>query len=232
MDGTIVKRVTKWISIATGVPGSCIIIKEVQCTDINCVPVETMVILLDERSSVCTFKGKILMPLAEVTEQDVQELQISEQIALAEEKKERFRSVQTSVREYLDACEWNEDKLSALDSIQAFLDTCRSELQLAEPVMTDIGDERSDASSTNVTPMQDVTQIVMKSRKTTDGVTPPSYAAVNVPMARIVTSSERSSDDTTERHKKGGSRPRGCPCCDPDNLDNIVDKFLFLDTPR
>jgi hypothetical protein len=34
------------------------------------------------------------------------------------------------------------------------------------------------------------------------------------------------------RHEKGsGVRPRGCPCCDPDNVDNIVDKLLFLETP-
>lgn len=32
------------------------------------------------------------------------------------------------------------------------------------------------------------------------------------------------------RHEKG-VRPRGCPCCDPDNIDNIVDKMLFLETP-
>eukprot|EP01035_Chromulina_nebulosa_P021117 gene21117-27363_t len=32
------------------------------------------------------------------------------------------------------------------------------------------------------------------------------------------------------RHDKG-TRPRGCPCCDPDNIENIVDKILFLDCP-
>ena len=30
------------------------------------------------------------------------------------------------------------------------------------------------------------------------------------------------------RHEKG-VRPRGCPCCDPDNIDNIVDKLLYLE---
>ena len=34
----------------------------------------------------------------------------------------------------------------------------------------------------------------------------------------------------TARHQKG-TRARGCPCCDPDNIDNTVDKILFLDTP-
>ena len=34
------------------------------------------------------------------------------------------------------------------------------------------------------------------------------------------------------RHKKGGTRPRGCPCCDPDNLDNIIDSMLFSHYPQ
>ena len=33
-----------------------------------------------------------------------------------------------------------------------------------------------------------------------------------------------------QRHKKG-SRPRGCPCCDPNNIDNIIDRMIFLETP-
>jgi hypothetical protein len=33
-----------------------------------------------------------------------------------------------------------------------------------------------------------------------------------------------------KRHNKG-TRPRGCPCCDPDNMDNIIDQMLFLETP-
>ena len=35
--------------------------------------------------------------------------------------------------------------------------------------------------------------------------------------------------NTPSRHNKG-VRARGCPCCDPDNIDNIVDK-MFLDAP-
>ena len=35
-----------------------------------------------------------------------------------------------------------------------------------------------------------------------------------------------SNDGPSARHKKG-VRPRGCPCCDPDAMDNIVDKLLM-----
>jgi hypothetical protein len=32
------------------------------------------------------------------------------------------------------------------------------------------------------------------------------------------------------RHKKG-QRARGCPCCDPDNIDNVVDKLFLANIP-
>lgn len=41
-----------------------------------------------------------------------------------------------------------------------------------------------------------------------------------------------SSATIAPRHKKGGTRPRGCPCCDPDNLDNIIDGMLFSHYPQ
>ncbi len=34
----------------------------------------------------------------------------------------------------------------------------------------------------------------------------------------------------SERHKKE-TRQRGCPCCDRDRIDNIVDRMLFMDAP-
>jgi hypothetical protein len=43
-------------------------------------------------------------------------------------------------------------------------------------------------------------------------------------------SSSTTSGSIAKRHKKG-TRPRGCPCCDPDSIDNIIDKMIFLETP-
>ena len=37
--------------------------------------------------------------------------------------------------------------------------------------------------------------------------------------------------DIEIRHKKGGTRQRGCPCCDPDSLENIVDRLLLQNAP-
>ena len=41
---------------------------------------------------------------------------------------------------------------------------------------------------------------------------------------------ETSSSEPKVRHNKG-VRQRGCPCCDPDNMENIVDRLLFLNAP-
>ena len=50
-----------------------------------------------------------------------------------------------------------------------------------------------------------------------------------VPRPFLINSSA-SAGGIAKRHNKG-SRPRGCPCCDPDNIDNIVDRMIFLDAP-
>ena len=44
--------------------------------------------------------------------------------------------------------------------------------------------------------------------------------------------SKQSTSTITPRHAKGSSRPRGCPCCDPDNIDNIIDTFLSANIPH
>ena len=48
--------------------------------------------------------------------------------------------------------------------------------------------------------------------------------------ASLLIGSNNSSARPAKRHNKG-TRPRGCPCCDPDNVDNILDNMIFLETP-
>ena len=33
------------------------------------------------------------------------------------------------------------------------------------------------------------------------------------------------------RHSKQHKRQRACPCCDPDNIENLLDKMIFMDQP-
>lgn len=53
---------------------------------------------------------------------------------------------------------------------------------------------------------------------------------VNGGHASLLIGSNTSSLRPAKRHNKG-TRPRGCPCCDPDNIDNILDNMIFLETP-
>lgn len=62
----------------------------------------------------------------------------------------------------------------------------------------------------------------------------PVISAVNAyskSLARTnASSSAADSASNSSRHDK--NRPKsGCPCCDPDNLDHIVDKLLFMERP-
>lgn len=80
------------------------------------------------------------------------------------------------------------------------------------------------------------------STNTTDGSSPPAIAAVQIKMASaasvstppapIVTYTQAAPATIAPRHKKGSTRPRGCPCCDPDNLDNIIDSMMFSHYPQ
>eukprot|EP00600_Ochromonadales_sp_CCMP1393_P001970 CAMPEP_0174988840 /NCGR_PEP_ID=MMETSP0004_2-20121128/20366_1 /TAXON_ID=420556 /ORGANISM="Ochromonas sp., Strain CCMP1393" /LENGTH=411 /DNA_ID=CAMNT_0016242135 /DNA_START=31 /DNA_END=1263 /DNA_ORIENTATION=- len=54
-----------------------------------------------------------------------------------------------------------------------------------------------------------------------------SYLSAALPTA-LPSDSSSSRGVVAPRHKKGSSsRPRGCPCCDPDNIDNIIDSVMF-----
>ena len=48
-----------------------------------------------------------------------------------------------------------------------------------------------------------------------------------VPMKAQVGSGNRDFAPPSRHEGKGGTRPRGCPCCDPDNMDNIIDNIMY-----
>ena len=47
-----------------------------------------------------------------------------------------------------------------------------------------------------------------------------------VPMKAQIGSGSQDFAPPSRHEGKGGTRPRGCPCCDPDNIDNIIDNFM------
>lgn len=66
------------------------------------------------------------------------------------------------------------------------------------------------------------------------GGTGPTSATGALSISHSETSSSSGSSGVSSHYdRKGGgsSRPRGCPCCDPDNLENIVDRIIFSQLP-
>jgi len=205
-------QVEKWVrkQLLAGVlatdPQLHVLAKEVRCNEPDCVPIETLVILVSSLPVASTedgarswrWTGKVLKPMAEVTERDVlmMELPLSmeEQGGQQEEQEEEQ------------------------------LKTDESEGAVGE------GEEVEDAS-------REVSAAAGAGPKAT-GETPPA-AAAGVSTAQRpgktapksvfrlnAADPETQKQEQKEAHKKG-VRPRGCPCCDPDNLDNIIDNFMF-----
>jgi hypothetical protein len=63
---------------------------------------------------------------------------------------------------------------------------------------------------------------------TSASIAPTISASGKRPVRTTVISDGTSNSIASERHSKG-TRQRGCPCCDPDNIDNIIDRMMYKD---
>lgn len=206
VNNALTKSITSWIVIASGgVDPASVIVKEVQCQDENCVPVETLIIIFSSTSSDCLFKGKIFKPMSEVLQSDVTELNIKEEIELSA-RETNWKSLVTNLSEHINQLPTFEDKQKCLNELHEFIRSTREQHGLEAPMQK---------------PAVESIEVKMKPR---------------VKVAELQVKTERppivveSSEDMTVRHKKG-TRARGCPCCDPDNIENQVDQYLFLQRP-
>ena len=198
-------------------------VKEVQCKDVNCVPIETLIILINVTNGLTKYKGKVLKPLIEVLEQDIADLEIKEVIRMDELESE-FLRLQSSVSAFL-----TQPRLSVKEK-EAFSNRLISGVSKfsspsAEPSSSRLvvmrlkkaaGEGQREHLSSSTFPGDKTSQSVPE-------------VLSRGPVLKQVTADE--DEETSLRHKKGGTRPRACPCCDPDNIDNIVDRMLFLNSP-
>jgi hypothetical protein len=56
-----------------------------------------------------------------------------------------------------------------------------------------------------------------------------SLMSANPTAAPRVVASPTEGATVKSRQTKHEQKRRGCPCCDPDNLDNLIDRMIFLD---
>ena len=189
------RRVLAWIHkrLSTGLlledPGLQSLATEVTCTLPECVPIETLIILIG--SSTDMGKGwrwtdKILKPIEEVLEEDV--LQMDLPATMKEEVPNEPRSI-------------GESNAVTDKDAQTVVDKSKS----------DFNDDVATAAPANIA--------ATKSKNRGGKTGPKSVFSVN-------TAPSEEADVIGGKHS--GVRPRGCPCCDPDQLDNILDSMMSL----
>ncbi len=185
-----------------------IFVSEIQCNEENCVPIETLIILLGRSNE--KWVHKILKPISEVSETDISVLNLK--LPLSELIKEKELIIdQSNENENEKIAKDLEDHL---DSILKKYDTSKHDKIL--------------------TKFLEIVTLKLKNDSNTISPQVSNEVKVNVPnQIAFETKFERpiivdNNDKIPEERHKKGVRQRGCPCCDPDNIDNIVDRMLYF----
>jgi hypothetical protein len=199
--------------------------------------------------------GKILKPIREVSEVDVSILEIPIQcindafvkvhealenaietaIAL-----ERQNNDPTLVKELTNLLQGKLNKLISGSeqielSVPSVQDGAMQQEEITPVFMASIANPNViTAPSTFTKVAQDSTSSTLRNDSSWSGDTafnlPTNLKGSVTKASDYIVVSDRKATAPASRHEKG-TRPRGCPCCDPDNLDNIIDKMLFMDMP-
>eukprot|EP01038_Epipyxis_sp_PR26KG_P008025 gene8025-10874_t len=237
-----------------------IMINELQCFDPSCVPIETLVVLVDYSNNNINNKwvGKILKPILEVTIEDVNSIGIpliwdiwfrfmeSEQhfdlekaIKSCTDKfsnSNELRIISQYLKKKMDeinnkviSLEFNDKK----ETITTNETTAISTIVKMIPTTTTVVNMKPINQSSNSSSINDIRNVsqlqpvqYMSNNTTADNHGEKIKAPTDLDNQSFAITTKSSKP----RHDKD-LRQRGCPCCDPDNLDNIVDKMLFLEYP-
>jgi hypothetical protein len=211
-DSSIVRKISSW-ALKHMSTASNVVVKEIQCKDLNCVPVETILILFDGSGGV-VMKRAVLKPMNEVTEQDIVSALIeNNDKSSMEDRNSKLEDIDNTIAEYMNGLQTSDEQSSFLSHLQLTIDSYKTKLHLLPATPSVL-------SSSQIT--TDAIQVSMKPKIL------PTNTDLELPMVAPKVFEDKGDIDV--RHKKG-SRPRGCPCCDPDNIDNVVDKYLFLGAP-
>eukprot|EP01041_Mallomonas_annulata_P006262 gene6262-12679_t len=237
-----VKNVTSWV--ASLLPDNSkedsvqVMVTEVQCNEPDCVPIETLIILNGVKGKWMT---KILKPVLEVSETDVKALLIPSDWALhireVEDKKSASVVTAETVSPQLPFEDndsvpaemiWFHESLTEIKSRLATLS--KSQQNFAIQYMEQFCQtHKSQLINSDADKKTDNIKAIEVTKETVVPMQPRPQVTSQPDRGRPIVVSVRDSGPPI-RHNKG-VRQRGCPCCDPDNIDNIVDRMLFLDAP-
>jgi len=230
-----------------------IMVSEVNCTQPDCVPIETVIIIMTELNSLTPKRwiGKILKPVTQVTQADVTTLEFPlihdhtfvEIISKLNIEPEAFNKEKTKVEDMtnnfiVNVCDVMQELDASLQS--SLLPIIIERLQCIEREanrrveannsMSEAASKKKmnvidSASSKDIEVVQTVT---MKKREEVRD-DKPRFESDYLPFS--------SKDDTLHRLQKIESNyraniaPKGCSCCDPDNIDSILHQLLLRAPP-
>jgi len=225
-----------------------ILVQEMECNDPGCVPLEVLVALLGADARWTT---KVLKPLADTTSADVDALDfpaswpawvtLHREFSLKKKHPALYEQIQALSLALHAAALGDGERAAAA----AMLTSLAASLGGSPAAATSITTTTTTGSGGAPPP----TTLPMKSRSTNssnssgNGSPFPTASAISSarvvppppgnpppipipthapPMPVIVATTTSAVGPPPKRHDKG-VRPRGCPCCDPDNIDNLLD---------
>lgn len=218
-----VSKVSTWVSSflsSCGIVPANVMVTEISCSDPGCVPIETLVIVLGPTQR---WTGKVLKPLSDVTDIDIRQLFLADDVLSVVEETATNQSNNPTTSSLSETLLTGLADIRDVNERSRTIETLLSLLQ-SQKALTNVAVEPNLGAA-------DVTVVKMVSNASQGKAEASSsqQAATKRPAARGAIVAETNIFSSQPRHSKG-TRQRGCPCCDPDNIDNIVDKMLFLDS--
>lgn len=226
-----VAKISNWVITflhSSEVIPTNVMVTEIACQDPTCVPIETLVIVFGPTAR---WTGKVLKPMSDVTEMDIRQLFLSDEVLSVMEKPVSNLTIETSTSgRILAELAEIEDESERCKSIDALLDLLRAQ-KLALTMNHNESNPLVSTNSANI-PAVPITVVKMMSNQPnsqTEQDLATKQAVSKRPVRETLLVADTNVFSTQSRHSKG-TRQRGCPCCDPDNIDNVVDRLLFLDS--
>lgn len=206
-----------------------LMISEIECNDPACVPIETLLVFFGVHSRWIT---KILKPLKDIQSDDILNLNISEHLKeINQDKKKIVPPILLKLESELIKIYDPYERLNFLHEVSSLVsglqDACRSEILKMETNHLPNNDrEKSEISPIMSTSSSSIPTTIVKINSPNMNID--KFKQNHVSLKSNVSSAVPTSG--ADRHLKG-VRQRGCPCCDPDNIDNIVDSMMFFKPP-
>lgn len=233
-----------------------VMVSEVQCFDEGCVPLETMVILVSTSTRwIGKLLMPIAEVTKDIITADLAipvNWWLHTMLFLLRKREPEIpasnidsaynwlikNKTSGSMLEILESLSTSEDKADAEQAL-LFLSKCVSRETLLRAVPTAASAEVDIDASNAISSVDASTSKAPLTKEPTLPTHPtlpsptdltPKQPSVLVPSQRAISSFLKPTAKplVTRKHdKNAGVRQRGCPCCDPDNIDNIVDSMFM-----